>query len=55
MFGLCKSIKNDYNFDFDKNGDPLISECQENEFFMYYAAPEAQTAFANLYDNVNGL
>jgi endoglycosylceramidase len=55
LFGLCKSVKNDFNFDFDENDDPLISECQQHDFSGYYTSSEAQNAFRNLYENVDGL
>jgi hypothetical protein len=54
LFGLCKSIT-DYDFDYDSNGNPLITECQQNNFGMYYTAPETANAFENLYQNYNGL
>lgn len=55
IFGLCKSIKNDYGFRFDANGDPLIEDCQKNNFAMYYPSAESTSAFEKLYFNVNGL
>lgn len=50
QLGVCKSIK-DYHFDLDKNGDPLIKECQANSFFLYYTSPEVWTIFRAIYDN----
>lgn len=48
--GLCKSIKS-YNFRYDENGDPLIEDCQKNNFVMYYATAESTSAFERLWTN----
>jgi endoglycosylceramidase len=54
LLGACKSM-DDYGFRFDTNNDPLIEDCQKNNFAMYYTSPESVSAFANLYNNVDGL
>jgi endoglycosylceramidase len=53
IVGLCKSIK-DYGFRFDKNGDPVIEDCQKNNFAMYYPTAESISGFERLYDNIDG-
>jgi hypothetical protein len=55
MTGLCKSVQKDYNYEKDENGDPLISECQKNDFAFYYTSPESLNAFDALYNNHQGL
>jgi endoglycosylceramidase len=55
MVGLCKSVQKDYHYEKDENGDPLISECQKNDFAFYYTSPEALNAFDALYNNKQGL
>ena len=52
--GFCKSISS-YNFKKDKNGNPLISECQKNPFFNYYLSPESLTLFRAIYENKMGM
>jgi hypothetical protein len=49
--GICKSIRKDYGYKFDDNGDPLISDCQKHIFGMYYTSPESFTVFRALYTN----
>jgi len=44
-----------YGYRLDKNGDPLIDDCQKNMFGMYYTSPEALTIFRALYTNKDGL
>jgi len=48
--GFCKSIK-DYNMRIDSDGNPLIEDCQKNNFFMYYTSPESFTLFRAFYNN----
>lgn len=51
---FCKSIKS-RGYTLDANGQPLIPECQTENFPHYYNTPEALTAFSALYYNENGL
>jgi len=44
-----------YNFTMDSDGNPLISECQERNFFDYYASPQGLTLFRAFYDNNFGM
>jgi len=53
-FGVCKSIDK-YHFKKDSNGNPLITECQKNNFAMYYTSPEALTLFKAFYFNDFGI
>jgi hypothetical protein len=39
----------------DKDGNPIISDCQKYNFGGFYDSPEAQTLFRALYDNKQGL
>jgi hypothetical protein len=55
IFGICKSVQKDYHYEKDENGDPLISECQKNDFALYYTSPESLTVFDALYNNKQGL
>ena len=48
--GLCKEFDS-YHMKKDSNGNPLISECQKNQFFRYYNTPESFTLFRAFYDN----
>ncbi|OMJ84862.1 hypothetical protein SteCoe_13918 [Stentor coeruleus] len=48
--GLCTSM-NSYKFDVDSNGDPLIDECLQHSFEMYYMSPEVNSVFYNFYTN----
>ena len=50
-FGLCKSVLRDYGYTKDKDGNPLISDCQQNDFAMYYTSPEALNVADALYNN----
>ena len=45
----------EYGFRVDENGDFLIEDCLQNNFFTYYSSPEGISAFYNLYQNVDGL
>ena len=45
---MCKSIK-DYGFRYDQDGNPLIEDCQKNQFVEYYFSPEAMDLFERLY------
>lgn len=53
-FGVCKPFK-DYHLKNDTNGNPLVTECQKNNFAMYYATPEALTLFNSIYHNELGM
>lgn len=50
MVGFCKSISS-YNLRKDKNGNPLIEDCQKYEFYKYYGSPESWTIFRALWTN----
>ena len=54
MFGGCKSIT-DYGFRYDSDGLPLIEDCQQNLFFIYYTSPESFTLFRAFYYNDFGI
>ena len=43
-----------YNFTKDENGNPLISECQKNNFVDYYFSPESMSLFERLYSSEPG-
>lgn len=45
----------DYGLRYDANGDPLIEDCQKNNFAGYYTSPESVSAFNRLYENTDGL
>lgn len=45
----------DYGFRLDKNGDPLIEDCQKHNFGMFYTSPEALSIFRALYMNSGNL
>jgi endoglycosylceramidase len=48
FLNFCKSIK-DYHFRYDGNGNPLIEDCQSNNFVDYYFSPESMDLFEKLY------
>lgn len=50
LSGFCKPISS-FNFRKDKNGNPLIEDCQKYEFYKYYATPEAWSIFRALWTN----
>lgn len=50
IMGLCKSM-NSYKFKVDSNGNPLLSECLEHSFELYYMSPEVNAIFYNFYTN----
>ena len=54
QYGFCKSIK-DYDYKVDSNGNPEISECQKESFFIYYTSPEAMSLFRAIYFNEYGM
>jgi hypothetical protein len=41
----------DFGFKTDKDGLPLIEECNKNSFVRYFQTPEFVSAFDNLYTN----
>ena len=53
-FGLCKHIT-DYGFRLDDNGDPLIEDCQTQNFGEFYTTKESFNLWQALYDNKQGL
>lgn len=54
QFGVMKSI-DDYHYEKDENGWPLIEECQKENFGMYYTSPESFTLFRAFYENTMGI
>jgi endoglycosylceramidase len=52
--GVCKSISS-YGFRYDSDGNPLIEDCQKNNFAGYYPSPESVALWERLYNNTNGL
>jgi hypothetical protein len=52
--GICKSIDS-YGYRKDKDGLPLIEDCQSRGFFIYYTSPESLTLFRALYSNDFGM
>jgi len=52
--GVCKPF-HEYNLKNDTDGNPLVSECQKNNFALYYATPEALTLFKAIYHNDLGM
>ena len=50
---FCKSMKA-YGFRYDSDGNPLIEDCQKNQFVSYYFSPEAQYLFTKLYSTAAG-
>ncbi len=53
FLNLCKSIK-DYGFRYDQDGNPLIEDCQKNQFVNYYFSPESMALFEQLYSTESG-
>lgn len=54
-YGVCKNFRDHYNYKKDKDGNPLISECQKKVFASYYASAESLELFDSLYTNKHGL
>ena len=52
-FGGCKSMDS-YGFRKDADGNPLVEDCQKQEFALFYSSPEAITLFDALWKNKNG-
>ena len=50
IYGICKSMLS-YNFTLDQNGDPLLSECIQHSFEIYYMSPEVSSLFYSFYTN----
>lgn len=50
IYGICKSMLS-YNFTYDSNGDPLLSECMQHSFEIYYMSPEVSSIFYDFYNN----
>lgn len=48
--GLCEKISS-FDFQYDSNGDPLISNCQTVDFYKYYTTANSIVAFEALYRN----
>jgi len=53
-FGFCKPL-DAYNFRKDKDGNPLIEDCQTVGFTTYYTSPESWSIFRALWTNKHGL
>ena len=51
-FGGCKSMDS-YGFRKDADGNPLVEDCQKQEFALFYSSPEAITLFDALWKNKN--
>jgi endoglycosylceramidase len=54
LTGLCESIDN-YNMRKDKNGVPLLEDCQKVNFFHYYYTLESIILYRALYKNDMGI
>ena len=52
--GFCKSMK-DYGMRHDKDGNPLIEDCQKYNFGIFYTSPEVLSLFRALYHNHGGI
>ena len=48
--GICKSISS-YGYRYDSDGNPLIEDCQKNNFAGYYPSPESTELFERIYYN----
>jgi hypothetical protein len=48
--GLCEKMSY-FDFQYDSNGDPLISNCQTVDFYKYYTTANSIVAFEALYRN----
>ena len=54
FLGQCKPFSA-YNYTEDADGDPIIPDCLKTGFGNYYHTPESNSAFAKVYNNVDGL
>ena len=54
QYGECKSMS-EWGHRIDENGNPVISDCQRNNFVKYFSSAEASSAFDNFYSNKNGI
>jgi len=45
----------EFGYSYDKNGDPILSDCTKINFATYYSTPESVSAFDRLYSNTDGL
>jgi hypothetical protein len=50
----CISL-DDLGLQYDKDGNPLIEDCAQQDFMQMYTAPEVASAFSALYQNEDGL
>jgi len=48
--GICKTF-DDYHFELDSQGDPLIKDCLKNMFSFYYPMTEVSSSFQAFYDS----
>lgn len=54
-YGVCKNFQDDYKYETDEEGNPLVSECQKLPFYKYYSSAESLELFDSLYTNRHGL
>lgn len=55
LANICIPMK-EYGYKTDKDGNPLITECQKiSQFWQYYMSPESFTIFRSMYNNDHGL
>lgn len=54
FFGYCKSV-DDYDLHYDKEGNPLIEDCQKYNFASFYTSPEGMTLARSFYFNDLGI
>lgn len=52
-FNFCKSIQ-DYGYRVDGEGNPVIEDCQKNQFVDYYFSPESMELFERLFSATPG-
>ena len=52
--GVCQDF-NDYNYTKDDNGDPLITDCQKEDFYKYYLTKQSMAAFGGFFTNKMGV
>ena len=52
--GVCLDM-NDFDYEKDENGDPLITECQKRDFYIYYLTKQSMAAFGGFFTNKQGV
>jgi endoglycosylceramidase len=50
----CTTMKS-FDLDYEEDGIPTVDSCLKHPFLGYYSTAEVASAFANLYNNVNGI